>query len=83
MKPLQQWEFDIYALSLPRGHGFGDRPVPFELFPEATHWFEEGGEQLCRSFYATSILWSMTLITDLDKPEPRLEDFLEKTGPEE
>lgn len=26
MKELQQWEFDIYALSLPRGHGFGNRP---------------------------------------------------------
>src|ERR1700719_1434922 len=26
MQELPQWEFDIYALSLPRGHGFGDRP---------------------------------------------------------
>lgn len=26
METLSQWEFDIYALSLPRGHGFGDRP---------------------------------------------------------
>lgn len=25
MHDLLQWEFDIYALSLPRGHGFGDR----------------------------------------------------------
>ena len=26
MKELAQWEFDIFALSLPRGLGFGDRP---------------------------------------------------------
>ena len=26
MRELPQWEFDIYALSLPRGHGFGHRP---------------------------------------------------------
>ena len=26
MEQLSQWTFDIYALSLPRGHGFGDRP---------------------------------------------------------
>lgn len=26
MKKLHQREFDIYALALPRGHGFGDRP---------------------------------------------------------
>jgi len=25
MRELPQWEFDIYALSLPRGHGFGDK----------------------------------------------------------
>ena len=25
MRELSQWEFDIYALSLPRGHGFGDK----------------------------------------------------------
>ena len=26
MRELSQWEFDIYALSLPRGHGFGSHP---------------------------------------------------------
>ena len=26
MEPLSQWEFDIYALSLPRGHDFSDHP---------------------------------------------------------
>jgi hypothetical protein len=26
VEELPQWEFDVYALSLPRGHGFADRP---------------------------------------------------------
>ena len=26
MERISRWEFDIYALSLPRGHGFGNRP---------------------------------------------------------
>ncbi len=26
MRELPQWEFSVYALSLPRGHGFGNRP---------------------------------------------------------
>lgn len=26
MREIPQWEFDFYALSLPRGHGFGDTP---------------------------------------------------------
>src|SRR4051812_27408684 len=26
MRQLARWEFDIYALSLPRGHGFGNKP---------------------------------------------------------
>lgn len=26
MREIPQWEFDFYALSLPRGHGFGDEP---------------------------------------------------------
>jgi len=62
---------------------FARHPVPFELLPEATHWFELGGEKVCRSVYATSILWSQTVITDSDKPAPRLEDFLVKPDPEQ
>jgi len=26
MRKVPQWKFDIYALALPRGHGFGERP---------------------------------------------------------
>lgn len=31
MVPLAQTQFDVFALALPRGHGFGDRP-PFEAW---------------------------------------------------
>jgi hypothetical protein len=58
-------------------------PVPFELLPEATHWYEKNGERISRSFYATSILWSKTLITDSGKPAPQLEDFQRVSNPEE
>lgn len=75
----EPWSAELEVFHNP----FARHPVPLELLPEATHCFEEGGEQVCRSFYATSILWSMTLITDLEKPEPRLEDLLAKSDPEE
>lgn len=61
---------------------FARHPVPHGLLPEATHWFEEGGEKVCRSFYEPSILWSTTHVTDGDKPPLRLEDFL-GAAPEE
>lgn len=37
-------------------------PVARELLPEITHWFEEGGEIVCNSYYETSILCSRTVI---------------------
>jgi len=50
--------------------------VPFDLLPEATHWFDQGGERVCRSFDETSILWSKTYVDDADIAPRRLEDFL-------
>jgi hypothetical protein len=55
---------------------FALHPVPFELLPEATHWFVEEGEKVCRSFYETSILWSQTRIQNASDPPLRLEDLL-------
>ncbi|WP_105436234.1 hypothetical protein [Neorhizobium tomejilense] len=54
---------------------FARHPVPFELLPEAHHWFEEKGEWQCSSVYEASILWSQTRITDADKPAPTLQDL--------
>ncbi|MBO9501646.1 hypothetical protein [Brevundimonas sp. A19_0] len=55
---------------------FARHPVPFELLPEATHWFDQDGEMMCRAHYPHAILWSQTLIQDADAPMPRLGDFL-------
>lgn len=41
---------------------FARHPLPEALIPEATHWVEVDGERVCRSHYATNILWSGTLI---------------------
>lgn len=56
---------------------FAHHPIPFDLLPEAQHWFEEDGEWQCSSVYETSILWSQTRITDADKPAPTLQDLLD------
>lgn len=51
-------------------------PVPRELLPEATHWFDVGGEILCEAYYETSVLWSRTMIQkDVDRM-PTTEDFM-------
>jgi len=54
---------------------YARHPTPHELLPEATHWFEQEGEMVCTSVYEHSILWSTTMITDMDKPAPSLADF--------
>ncbi len=75
----EPWSAELEVFHNP----FARQPIPLALLPEATHWFDLQGEKVCRSVYATSILWSQTLITDVDKPEPRLEDFLAKPDPED
>ena len=59
---------------------FAHHPVPHALLPEATHWFDVGGERICSSHYATGILWSETWITDAANPPIRLEDILSGNG---
>ncbi|WP_035201420.1 hypothetical protein [Agrobacterium tumefaciens] len=54
---------------------YARHPLPHDLLPEATHWFEDGGETLCASYYETSVLWSQTMILDEDARIPTLEDF--------
>jgi len=50
-------------------------PLPRELVPEATHWFEFDGEIICEAYYETSILWSQTLIQNDTDKMPKLDDF--------
>ena len=49
---------------------------PFDLLPEACHWFEQDGEMVCQSVYETSILWSLTRIQDDSEPPLSLDDLL-------
>ncbi len=53
-------------------------PVPFELLPEATHWFDQDGEIMCSAVYEHSILSSRTIIQNDEDRMPRLTDFLPK-----
>lgn len=68
----EPWSAELEVFHNP----FARHPVPFELLPEATHWFDQDGELMCRAHYPHAILWSQTMILDADKPMPRLEDFL-------
>lgn len=68
----EPWSAELEVFHNP----FARHPVSFDLLPEATHWFGQGGEQICIAFYPYEILWSQTLIQDADKPMPRLEDLL-------
>ncbi|MBF0429325.1 MAG: hypothetical protein HQL94_10415, partial [Magnetococcales bacterium] len=54
----EPWSADLEVFHNP----FARHPLPHELVPEATHWFDHGGELICESFYKTSILKSKTLI---------------------
>lgn len=36
------------------------RPIPFDLIPGATHWFERGGEVECSTIWANSVISSVT-----------------------
>lgn len=70
----EPWSAEIEVFHNPFAH----HPLPFELLPEATHWFDQDGETVCRSFYETSILWSQTLIQNDTDPPPTLEQLMSK-----
>jgi hypothetical protein len=53
-------------------------PIPRELLPEATHWFELDGEIICEAYYETSILWSRTCIQNDSDKMLTLEDLMKK-----
>ena len=55
---------------------FARHPLPFDLLPEACHWFEQDGERICRTIYETSILWSQTLVQDESQPPLSLDTLL-------
>lgn len=70
----EPWSAELEVFHNP----FARHPVPHALLPKVTHWFDQGGQRMCRSFHEPSILWSATYITDGDKPPLRLDDFAGK-----
>ena len=74
----EPWSAELEVFHNP----FANHPVPFDLLPEATHWFDHNGELQCRSYYETSILWSQTLTQDAADRVPSLEDFMAKSEPD-
>lgn len=44
-------------------------PIPFDLIPAATHWFERKGAIECRSIWSNSVLASITHVGTERKPE--------------
>ena len=44
-------------------------PIPFDLIPGATHWFERYGEIECNTIWANSVLASITHVRSAREPE--------------
>jgi hypothetical protein len=67
----EPWSAELEVFHNP----FARYPLPQALLPEATHWFdaERNGDLHCSAYYATSILWSLTLIQNSDDPMPTYE----------
>jgi len=74
----EPWSAELEVFHNPHAR----HPVPHELLPEATHWFEDDGEMLCSGGYEHSILWSQTRILNEEDRVPRLGDFVPQSEPE-
>lgn len=58
----ESWSAELEVFHNP----FARYPVPFDLLPEATHWFDQKGELVCSTIYEHSILWSRTMILNAE-----------------
>ncbi|MEO6013409.1 MAG: hypothetical protein ABIQ30_07480, partial [Devosia sp.] len=73
----EPWSAELEVFHNP----YARHKLPFDLVPEAQHWFRsESGELICRAFYETSILWSQTVIQGATDPVLTVE-ALSKVGP--
>jgi len=70
----EPWSAELEVFHNP----YARHPVPFELVPEATHWFDEAGEIRCAAVYEHSILWSLTRTLKDSDPIPLLQDLLQR-----
>lgn len=66
-------EIDVFHNPLAR------YPIPDDMFPEVTHWREVNGEIVCRAFYETSVLTSLTLVLKASDPVPDIADVFKNT----
>jgi hypothetical protein len=67
----EPWCADVEVFHNP----FAKHPMPRELLPELTHWFESKGEIVSEAYYETSVLYSNTLILNKSDRIPTLKDF--------
>ncbi|MEW7986726.1 MAG: hypothetical protein AB2799_13110 [Candidatus Thiodiazotropha sp.] len=59
----ENWSLELEVYHNPNA----EFPLPFELLPLATHWFEKDKEIICQSPYEFSILASTTLLLEEDE----------------
>jgi hypothetical protein len=74
----EPWSAELEVFHNP----YARHPLPFELVPEATHWFDQAGEITCAAFYKHSILWSQTMTLKDSDRIPRLEDLVRRNDVE-
>jgi len=53
-------ELEVYHNPLAR------HPIPFDLIPGATHWFEQNGEIVCSTMWENTVLSSVTHLIEVD-----------------
>lgn len=70
----EPWSAELEVFHNP----YARHPAPLDLLPEATHWFDQDGELICRSFYEHAVLWSQTRILNSDDKVPTIQDFTSK-----
>lgn len=68
----EPWSAELEVFHNP----FAKHPFPMDMLPKATHWFDQDGEQVCRSGYETSILWSKTIVNRIEQRAPTLQNIL-------
>lgn len=67
----EPWSAELEVFHNP----FARHPMPLELLPEATHWFDREGDFTCSAVYEHSVLWSQTYIQNAQDPTLQLKNL--------
>lgn len=54
----ETWSLELEVFHNPMAR----HPLPIELLPECTHWFEKDGEIVCAAFHEKTVLGSISLV---------------------